>query len=774
MLGFSAVVQRVCRRLRPAADRRTSICWGAVLGILWFGVSAGRAENVAEAVDADTRETSATSASTREPDRVFDQLLVTGGEEHVDSIPGSADFIGLQDLEKQDYTDVHRVLRQVPGVNIQEEDGYGLRPNIGMRGTGVERSQKITLLEDGVLIAPAPYAAPAAYYVPNSGRMEAMEVRKGSAAITQGPYTTGGVINFVSTAIPSRTGGSIDLAVGSEATAKLHAHAGGSSERWGWLLETFQLDTDGFKDLDGGGSTGVRLQDYLGKVRFSSRSDASVFQLVDLKLGHQGQFGEETYLGLTDEDFDISPYRRYAGSQEDWIDTDHDQAQLRYFVQPGSRVTVTAMLYRNEFFRNWHKLQSVGGVGIGDVLAGPSSFEGELAILRGEVDSPTGSLKIRNNRRNYLAQGIEAITEWRPTSAHAEHRFALGIRWHEDEEDRFQEEDLWSMRDGRMELDSLGMPGSQSNRIDAAEAVSFFVNDSILFGRWTIAPGVRFESIDFRRSDYGKLDPDRTGAELEQQANGVDEVLPGVGISYALSSTWSLFGGVHRGFAPPGPGQDPQTESEESWNYESGFRFQRQATSAKAVAFFSDYDNLLGRDTLSSGGEGTGDAFNGGAVEVRGLELSVRHELGRRTGGSLRVPLQLSYTYTVGEFLTSFETDFADWAPAVEAGDELPYLPEHQVNVGVGFVDSRWGLYLDFAYADRMRTSPGQSAIPFGEGTDAYTVVDVAVDYRLLSNLRLRAQVRNAFDDAYLAARRPAGARPGRPRALLVGLNWDF
>ena len=709
------------------------------------------------------------------PTKIFEeQVLVTGGSEAAEALPGSADFVDLSTLEEQAYGDVNRILRQVPGVNIQEEEGYGLRPNIGMRGTGVERSSKITLMEDGVLIAPAPYAAPAAYYFPTSARMEALEVRKGSASIGQGPYTTGGVINLVSSAIPPQLGAAVELLVGSEDTRRLRAKVGGSSERFGWLLETFQLDSDGFKQLDGGGRTGVRLQDYLGKLRYNTSTPSGPYQLVELKLGRTGQFGEETYLGLTANDFDRTPMRRYAGSQEDWIDTDHEQTQFRYFIQPSSTVYLTTTVYRNDFFRNWHKLQSVSGVGISSVLDAPLDYPLELAVLRGDLDDDTGGLAIRNNRRRYRSEGVDVLLDWQVPLGDIDQQLQFGLRLHRDSEDRYQEEDSWSMLDGRMRFDQLGVPASQSNRIDEAEALALFVRDSIYLGRWTVSPGVRLESIDFLRSDYGKIDPGRSGENLVRKSNSTREVLPGVGVNYAAGRNWNLFGGVHRGFAPPGPGQNPETQSEESWNYELGLRFTKGVSGAKAVMFYSDYSNLLGRDTLSSGGEGTGDAFNGGAVEVVGVEAAVDYDAGAARGWRWSVPLGLVYTYTNSQFLTTFKTSFPDWAPAVTAGDELPYLPEHQLGARAGVSSLRWDAFLSLAYVDAMRSSPGQGPIPEGEGTDKNFVADLSLGYRLRSNLTIRLQVRNLLDEVYIVARRPAGARPGRPRALLVGLDWSI
>ena len=704
------------------------------------------------------------------PQTVFEQLTITGGPDGVSEVPGSATYLSQKTLEEQSYGDIHRLLRQVPGLNIQEEEGYGLRPNIGMRGTGVERSDKITIMEDGVLIAPAPYAAPAAYYFPSVGRMESVEVRKGSTSIRQGPYTTGGALNLISSSIPTQLGGRLNIALGEDGTRRGHLLAGDSRLRFGWMLETFQQTTDGFKKLDGGGKTGFELQDYLGKIRWNTASESSMQQMLELKLGHTTQSGEETYLGLTEQDFRLTPYRRYAASQMDLIDTDHQQIQIRHLIAPSASWDVTTSIYRNDFFRNWAKLDSVRGVSIAAVLSSPEQYNSQLDVLRGDAED-AGNLTIRNNRRDYFAQGIQTVLTSRVTSGRISHGLEAGIRLHEDSEDRFQEDDKYAMAGGYMRLFKKGAPGTNANRITDAEAVAFFVQDQMNFGRWTITPGVRIESIDFEVRDYGRNDPDRSGSTLSTRRNSVDEVVPGLGVAFAAGPSLSLFGGVHKGFAPPGAGANAETRAEESVNYEAGLRWLGKPMNAEVIAFFNDYDNLLGRDTLATGGTGSGDLFNGGKVEVLGLEAALDRSL---TRGSIRIPLRLAYTWTQARFLNSFESTFADWAPRVRAGDELPYIPEYQITLNAGFERGAFHTYVQFASVSATRTTPGRGSIPENSGADAFVTADLTAGYELIENLELFVQGRNLTDETYVVARRPAGLRPGLPRTFLTGLNWNF
>lgn len=67
-----------------------------------------------------------------------------GSKFEVRNRTGAAYYISPEELGKFGYTDINRMLKSVPGVNVYEEDGFGLRPNISLRGTKAERSEAVS------------------------------------------------------------------------------------------------------------------------------------------------------------------------------------------------------------------------------------------------------------------------------------------------------------------------------------------------------------------------------------------------------------------------------------------------------------------------------------------------------------------------------------------------------------------------------------------------------------------------------------------------------
>ncbi|MFW6093731.1 MAG: TonB-dependent receptor family protein, partial [Pseudomonadota bacterium] len=600
-------------------------------------------------------------------------------------------------------------------------------------------------------------------------RISAVEVRKGSAAVRHGPRTTGGAVNLISTPIPDQPfSGRAQVLLGSDDALLGHAHVGGRGERFGFLLEGVRQQTDGFKDLDGGGDTGYELDDYLAKLSYRT-SGASLYQELELKVGRTEQTADETYLGLTDRDFADDPYRRYRASRRDEFDSEHDQLELRHYAALTERLDATTVLYRNEFARNWYKAGAVGGLSLTEVLENPRARARELAWLKG-ADSPDDAIELRNNNREYTSEGVQTIVGWQPAwSGPARHELELSVRYHEDEEDRFQDDDAYRMRGGRLELTRDGAPGSQANRVARADAWSVYLHDAISVGRWTLTPGLRFESIELTREDYAGDDPGRDRGAVSNHDNRVEEWIPGLGAMYRLNDRVRLLASVHKGFNPPAPGSD--ADSEQSVNYETGLRYTTDRVTAEAIAFYNDYDNLVGTCTASSGGGCTvGDQFDGGEVNMHGLELTAATEM---AAGAWRFPLEASYTYSDAEFRTAFSSGFDEWG-TVESGDEVPYLPEHQLHLRAGAAFGRWRTDLTATYVGEMRVVAGSGDPAAGERVDDHWVVDVAGEVEVTNGVSLFARIENLLDEDYRVSRRPAGSRPGRPQTALAGVRVAF
>jgi Fe(3+) dicitrate transport protein len=681
---------------------------------------------------------------------------------------GSAHVIRKEQLDRFEHDDPHAVVATVPGVYVRGEDGYGLRPNIGIRGASSDRSKKLTLMEDGVLFAPAPYSAPAAYYFPILTRMQSVRVIKGPAAIQYGPQTVGGAIDLVTQDIPNGRGGTLDLAYGQYGYNKLHGYYGAGDERLGFLVEGIHLGASGFKDLDGGGDTGFSRNEWMVKTRFVPSLDDRLGNELSLKLGYSDEISNESYLGLSDEDFARTPYRRYLASKLDRMQWKRTQLQLSHKVKLAPGLDLTSTLYRHDLDRVWRKVNGFRGEGVYDVLttAGAQN-DAYRRVLTGELDaaSPAQTILIGPNDRRFVSQGFQTVARWNLPGEVISQRIEYGLRLHYDEAERLHTEDGFVMTNRALVPEARPTALTADNTA-STHAMAVHLVDAVTIGPVTTTPGIRFESIHSRLEDRRAA---RVGSAYHLVA------LPGAGAFVQLPWDVGLLAGVHKGFSPAPPGE-PRAKTEASVNYEAGVRLSKRHVRAEIIGFYNDYSNVTNVCTLSNGCLGTNldRQLDGGAARIYGVEVYVDAEPKTRIDDTaVGFPMRASYTFTSAQFLSDFTSPDPIFG-RVRAGDDMPYVPAHQAYASAGIETSAVGLNVAGTVVDRMRERAGQGEPAPGERTDAHFLLDASTYYRPVKWLKIYLNARNMLDQAYVVARRPYGARPGAPFWLQLGMKIEL
>lgn len=717
----------------------------------------------------------------------LDVISVFGHQMDLSRVTGSAHLVNEKQLQRFEHDDVERVLSQVPGVYVRGEDGFGLRPNIGLRGAASDRSAKITLMEDGVLFGPAPYSAPAAYYFPLTTRMQAVEVFKGPSSILYGPNTIGGAINLVTADFPRGFAGTIDLAAGQFRYGKAHLRVGYGDPQFGALLEGVRLQSTGFKELDGGGDTGFGKNESMLKLRYVLDPDARVYQRFDLKFGYADETSNETYLGLSVEDFRRTPFRRYAASQLDGFESERTQAQLSYHLEVDD-LDLSVTLYRHDFDRVWDRVGGFSGSAVtrsfNTVLRDSSAgFELLRRTLTGELNSTDPSSPLAgnlisqpSNGRNFVSQGAEARGTFRFDTGALSHEVTFGTRVHYDRIRRRQTESDFSMTNGVLvPLEGERVITHNDGRTWATAA--YLANKVALFDL-VLTPGVRAEFIRTEFIDQTPQNPaissELTDANVVNQEYSV--VIPGIGAYYEVFENFGVLGGMHRGFSPVAPGQAPEgaeIEPEDSINYEAGLRYSTRTLSGELIGFFSDYSNLLGNCTASAGCNvaDIDRQFNAGQVWVYGLEARLSGT--QPIGGGVDAVFEGSATLTN----TEFQNDFLSFSPQfgdVQAGDFVPYVPRLQGGLTLGLSHRRIDVFASVTYIGEML----DQAAPWNDDavlrTDEAFILDLSTAYRPSDFDTVYVKLNNALDERYIASYRPFGARPGRPLQFQAGYRRTF
>lgn len=709
-------------------------------------------------------------------------VSVIGTVDRLARIPGSADRVDAAQLKASRVFTTNEALRKVPGLVVRDEEGFGLRPNIGVRGLNPTRSTKVLLLEDGIPFTIAPYGDNAAYYHPPIERMESIEVLKGAGQILYGPQTVGGVINYLTPAIPRTPSAGLSLSGGTRAFTNVHAKAGGT--------------------FGESGGTGV-LADYIRRSGDGARAntssevdDASLKVLVPLSASQQltlrGNVYRErstvTYSGLTEAEFAQDP--RQNPFANDGFDITRVGGALAHRVGRRERRALTTTLYGYRIARDWWRQSSNSAQRPND-RTDPSC---------GGMSNLNTTCGAEGRLREYVVIGVEPRASWQWVRARSVVELDAGVRAHHESQERQQVNS--STPRGR----SLGAAGNvnagltEDNR-RTTEAFASFVQGRVVTGPLALSAGVRGEALRLTRLNRR---PTSTAPDGVQGATTLQALIPGVGATVTVREGLTAFAGIHRGFAPPRPedlidngtGGVVELDAELSWNSEVGVRWlPARPWRVEATLFNLDFSNQIVPASVAGGAGAT--LTSAGRTIHRGAELSLRGETSRSLLGILPFT-EVAAAWTpvarfAGDRFAYVGTGGSDVVGKVYgeqnagrtrtrqsvSGNRLPYAPEYTLTTTVG-ARHRSGTELRVevvaiseqfgdAANTRVLVADGQQGTLAGNALWNLTA-NVPVPR---STLTAWVAIKNVTDRTVVVDR-TRGLLPGLPRLVQVGVSHGW
>ncbi|VVO64828.1 Fe(3+) dicitrate transport protein FecA [Pseudomonas fluorescens] len=708
-----------------------------------------------------TLSTAASSAATNGPlelgvtdIKVVGDWLGDANAAVVQNHPGARTVIRREAMAEQGAMNVSDVLKRVPGVQVQDSNGTGgsdIALNVGVRGLTSRLSPRSTVLIDGVPAAFAPYGQPQLSMAPiSSGNLDSIDVVRGAGSVRYGPQNVGGVINFVTRAIPEKTTGEIGTTLETTRYGGWKhidtAFLGGTADNgMGVALLYSGVNGHGYRERNNGND----IDDVILKTYWAptDQDDFSLnFHYYDASADMPG--------GLTQKQYDDNPYESvrdydsFSGRRKD--------VSFKWVRQIDERTQAEVLTYYTD------------------------SFRGSTIAAR---DQKT----LSSYPRSYYTLGIEPrvsrVFDVGPTTQEV----SVGYRYLKE---AMHEQ---SSRLALVNNQPVVTPTSDGHvfqdRTGGTEANSVYVDNKIDVGNWTITPGIRFEHISTDWHDRAVLDTAGRPVPEKNRSIESNEPLPALSVMYHLSDAWKLFANYETSFGSlqyfqlgqGGSGDSTANglQPEKAKTYEIGTRYNDDVWGGEVTLFYIDFDDELQYISNDVGWT------NLGATKHQGIEASAHYDMAALDPRLEGLTANAGFTYT----RATYEGEIPGFK-----GRDLPFYSRQVATVGLRYEVNRWTYNLD-GFAQSKQRSPGTGVNADGsfngnyitDGTadgqygdiPGYVTWNVRGGYDFgpqVSNLKLGAGVKNVFDKQYFtrSSDNNSGMYVGAPRTFFVQASLGF
>jgi Fe(3+) dicitrate transport protein len=647
------------------------------------------------------------------------------GQVNVEEIPGVVNVITREEIERTRPKNADEMLRRIPGVNIQEEYGQGLRPNIGLRGLNPSRSQNVLLLVDEIPIQPALFGDPSAYYIVPIERVERIEVVKGGASVRYSPNTQGGMINFVTKSIPIRPTFSQMNTFGSFNLFQNSTTYGGRFGNMGAMMGYVRRQSDGFRE-----HSASQLDDFT--FRIEGNPDQRTRIVANVNWYNETS---QTPGAITPAQFAAD--RTRAGKLLDEFKGQRGAIDLTATHEFDNHNTSKIIIYGNVFERNWY-------------IQDQNSATGAL------LQSSTNFL------RKFNMFGVVPQHQFTYGLFGQQHKLIVGMRYHVER---------------LTNTTGIGTAGSKISRttnnadLEAIAYSAYIENEIRLSDRLTLTPGFRWEQVDQSRETMNAIPP-ATVPNIRGSST-TQGLIYGTGVKYELAGDTMLFGHVHTTFRPPTfsdavdptSGTDRDLAAEEGLSSDIGVRTKvLPGVSGELAAFRMEFSNQI----VQEGSR----LVNAGKTLHEGIESSLLVEW-----GEIAKPLQGFVTRGNVTLLRGKSLS------GITDGKDLPLAPRMLLYGSVGYFHGSGAsieidaIYVARQFSDLNNTTP-ENALGSVGVIPSYTLCNLRLNYAP-PNARwaVFAGIRNLFDESFIAQRTTGsfvGIQPGEIRNVYGGVSWRF
>lgn len=657
---------------------------------------------------------------------VVGDWLGDADEENVQEHPGARDVVRREQAQQQGLSSVREVLNRMPGVNAPENNGTGshdMAMNFGIRGLNPRLGTRSTLLMDGIPVPAAPYGQPQlSFGAVSQGNLDAVDVVRGGGAVRYGPQNVGGIINFVTRAIPEDFG--IDASLQTELSPSSTQNA---------PKNTGSFRVGGTSDAGLGGAllySGVRGSDYRqhSRTRIDDVILKGVYQLDAAHSVHaiaQYYDGEADMPGgLSVADFRADPYQSTRPVDRFWGRRTLVGAGYDY-REGATQVAV------NTFFTK--------------TLRSGFLNQGSFVSL-----SP----------RYYWVRGIEARASHGIRVGGARHEIGIGYR-HIDEashELRYRETTASGL------LPTVASRNDRDTR-GSTEAHAIFIDDRIDWGLWTITPGVRYERIEQQQANLISGQP---------HDGKYSTALPALNVLYRLDEGWNLYANTEGSFGSVQYSQMPNrvaaglVKPEKARTWEIGTRYEQGPLRAEIGSFLINFNNQY------DSSQTTDSVIARGKTRHAGVETAFNYVLDELAPALKGVAVYGNYAYV--------DATIREEGP--NQGNQVPFSSKHKGLLGVSMGRDGWqvgleGVFQSSQYADNANTV-AESENGANGRIPGYGIWNLRASYDFgaaLSGLKLGAGIKNlagrefytrSFDD------NNRGKYLGQPRTIYLQASMAF